>query len=188
MAQTVDTQESVQTAAYQAVNYSMYLWHLIKDKPVLVAMGSIISSVASKATANLPDHAANLGALVVLVTIDFFTKLQACRATNEPFTSKTMRDKGLPKLRDYMILYVAGAMTVPLIGDTWGLRGIMYFLGMVELWSIAENLYDSGNLPFDIRRLAMFDGIREMIAGGTLKTPFDPTEGHEGQTEGPKDP
>lgn len=167
-----DNQDSVQTAAFRAVDYTLYLWHLIKDKPVLVAVGSIISSIAGKVEASLPDHALNLMAIAVLVAIDFVTKVRACRVTGEPVSSKVMRDKGLPKLRDYLLLYVAGAMTTPLFGDVWGLRAVMYFLAMCELWSIAENLYDSGNLPFDIRKMAIFDGIRQLMTGGTMEAPI----------------
>jgi hypothetical protein len=163
--------QQVQGAVHEAANYAVYFWHLLKDKPVLVAMGTILSTVMAKFTAVLPDHIASLGALFALLTIDLITKYNACRKQGLPFTSRIMRDKGLPKFRDYLLLYIAGALTIPLLGDVWGHKSVMYFLAMVELWSIAENLYDSGNLPFDIRQMAMFNGIRDLIAGRVMTPP-----------------
>lgn len=194
-----DTKERVEQVAYEAVNYATYLWHLCKDKPVLVAIGGVVSSVGAKLTQALPDHLMSLGALVVLVVIDWITKYQACQNKGVPFTSKAMREKGLPKLRDYMLLYIAGAMTIPLLGDPWGFRSVLYFLALVELWSIAENLYDSGNLPFDIRQLAVFNGIRDLIAGKIMTTPhqagggvtaipIEPPAAGPGSTDAPTDP
>jgi hypothetical protein len=157
--------------AQNAVNYLSYLAHLVKDKPVLVAIGAITSSVFGRILGVLPDHIISIMALVVLVSVDWFTKRDACIRQGVPFTSGLMRKKGALKLRDYMLLYMAGAMTIPLMGDMWGYRSVLYFICICELWSIAENLNDAGRLPFDIRHLALFDMIRDMMSGKPAAPP-----------------
>lgn len=156
-----DVAQTVQSA----VDYSFYLWHLVKEKPVMVAIGTVVSAVATKVLPVLPDHMVAVMALSILCMIDWFTKRDACLARGIPFTSKLMREKGVMKLRDYLLLYIAGAMTIPLTGDTWVYRSTAGFIAICELWSVAENLHDAGRLPFDIRQLAVFSSIRKLMKG-----------------------
>ena len=157
----VQIPESAKTAA---VDYSFYLWHLLKEKPVMVVFGTIFSTMFASLSPGIPGHLIAMLALSLLVGIDWITKRDACLKQGIPFTSREMRDKGVLKLRDYMLLYIAGALTMPLMGDL-GYRTVSGFIAVCELWSIAENLHDAGRLPFDIRNLALFSSIRELAAG-----------------------
>lgn len=165
---------SAQEHLQEAVASASYVLHALKDKPMMVAMSAILSQVLAKLTEGLPGHLISIGALSILVFLDWYTKLRACRAMGVPFTSRHMREKGVVKLRDYLVLYMAGAMTVPLMGDVWGYRSVLYALSIWELWSIAENLYDAGTIPFDIRKIALFDGLRELMQNGRLPVPSTP--------------
>ena len=174
-----------------AVESASYLAHLLKEKPVMVAASAILSQVLAKLAEGLPDHLISLGALSCLVFIDWLTKMRACRITNTPITSKIMREKGVSKLKDYFILYIVGALSVPLFGDVWGYRTVLFAMTIWEIWSIAENLHDCGTIPFDIRQIAMFDGIKEWVRGGKLRTPFDSFAGGSMSFDlqvGPQDP
>ena len=161
--------EHVQQALTEVGNGLSYIYHLVATKPVAVAFAGVLSAVMSKVSAGLPDHLLSATSLCLLVFIDWLTKYHACRKQGIPFTSKVMREKGVLKLRDYMLLYIAGACTIPLLGDQTGFKAAVSFMAIVELWSVAENLNDSGNLPFDPRKIAVFDMIRNMMKGGAAK-------------------
>lgn len=154
-----------------AMTHASYLWHLIVDKPLVVAMASVFGVAIAKITAGLPDHILSVTSLALLVFIDWMTKLHACRKKDIPITSEIMRTKGVVKLRDYLLLYIAGACTIPLLNDTNGYRAAVAFMALVELWSVAENLNDAGNLPFDVRHVPLFDGMRAMLNGGKFFFP-----------------
>lgn len=164
--------ERIQTGAEHMMSYASYISHLVKDKPVMVAASALLSQALVKIAEGLPDHLVSIGALFMLCLIDWYTKMKACKAQGVPFTSRAMREKGFPKLRDYMVLYIAGACTIPLMGDQWGFKSILFMMALWELWSIAENLYDAGTLPFDVRKLAIFDSIREYLTTGKFPVPF----------------
>ena len=161
----VDWQDTLASASY--------LFHLIKDKPMMVGVTSALSPFINLMTGQMPSQMTSIGSLSGLVLLDWITKIQACRFMKQAVTSKNMREKGFLKLRDYIILYIAGALTVPLVGDVWVFRSLIFTMCMWELWSIAENMNDSGTIPFDIRHIAIFDGIRTMLSGGVMTTPFD---------------
>jgi len=166
------TGTDLQHSAEQLIANSSYLMHLVREKPIMVAASALVSQALVKVAAGLPDHLISIGALFMLCLIDWYTKMQACKKQGRPFTSRQMREKGFPKLRDYMILYIAGSCTVPLMGDTWGFKSVLFMMALWELWSIAENLYDAGTLPFDVRQLAIFDSIRTYLTTGKFPTPF----------------
>lgn len=161
---------NLQHSTQGAIDYMSYLVHLLRDKPILVGIGAVVSTVGGRMLGVLPDHIISILALVIMVAIDWFTKRDACFRQGVPFTSGLMRKKGVLKLRDYILLYMAGAMTIPLMGDMWGYRSVLYFICVCELWSIAENLNDAGRLPFDIRHLAFFDTVRDMLSGRSSTT------------------
>jgi hypothetical protein len=159
------------TTSDNTATQASYVLHLIHDKPVMLTISAVASQLLDKLIGGVPSMALNMGAITLLVTIDWFTKMRACRKRHEAITSKTMREKGFYKLRDYFTLYLASALTVPLLGDMWGVHSVLYIIGFWELWSIAENLYDGGDMPFDVRSVAVFDGIRQMLKGGSVPTP-----------------
>lgn len=163
---------NLRESAQDTVNNISYFIHLLKDKPFLVATGAIASSIAGRIVGVIPDHVMAIMALVVLVAMDWLCKRDSCLRNGIPFTSGEMRKKGVLKLRDYMLLYMAGAMTIPLMGDMWGYRSVLYFISICELWSIAENLNDAGRLPFDIRHIPLFDLIRDIASAKT--SPLEP--------------
>lgn len=172
-----------------AINSASYVFHALREKPVMVAVSAILAPVIQELTRGLPNHIISLLALTILTGIDWYTKVRACRVKGEPVTSRIMREKGFPKLRDYFVLYIAGAMTIPLMGDVWGHRSVLFALSIWELWSIAENLYDAGTIPFDIRRIALFDGVRQLLAGSVAPTPYTPPASGGGSlTSGPAIP
>lgn len=140
-----------------------YIAQMATEKPSEVGIAALVTGIMTRLTESMPDHLISLASLTTLVVIDFATKYHACRKMGVPFTSQVMREKGVFKLRDYFILYIAAACTVPLMGEPDAYRGALTFMAFVELWSIAENLYDAGNLPFDVRKIAMFDVFRVIM-------------------------
>jgi len=137
-----------------------HVWQLIQGKPWMTAVSALASVVLGKLTSDWQDAAMSFAAICALVVLDWLTKIYACRKQGVPVTSAAMRQKGFPKLRDYLILCIAGWLTVPLMGEDWGYRSVLFMIALWELWSIAENLHDAGTLPFDIRNMALFDQIR----------------------------
>jgi hypothetical protein len=161
----MSNQEQATQAIQEVTHHISYFYNLVVTKPFAVAVSAIASAVIAKLTTGLPDHILSIGSLSLLVFIDWLTKYHACRKRGIPFTSKVMREKGIYKLRDYMMLYIAGACTIPLLNDTSGYRAVVAFMAMVELWSVAENLHDAGTLPYDVRQVPFLQMVKLYLAG-----------------------
>lgn len=140
-----------------------YIVDLTFNKPTATGFGAMASGVMASLSDAMPGHLISLASLTTLVVIDFITKYIACRKRGISFTSQIMREKGVFKLRDYFLLYIAAACTVPLMGEPDAYRAALTFMAFVEFWSIAENLYDAGTIPFDVRQVAMSDIFRSLV-------------------------
>ena len=150
-----------------------YLVQKFKQNPEVVTFAALLAPLTTPFTAYLQGFIPGYAALMALVAIDFFTKIRACRIQGIEVTTAVMREKGLPKIKDYTIAVIAAYLTVPLAGDDAIFRGVITMLGFIELWSIVgENLYDAGAMPVDLRKTAVFDAVREII-GGALRSKAD---------------
>ena len=149
--------EQWQDGLRHATERVSHLIHLIQDKPVVVTLSAAMSVLVS----DWANQTVMLGALCLLWFADLITKIWVCRRTGQPVTSALMRQRGFPKLRDYLILCICAWMTTPIMG-AMVFRSILSMMAFWELWSIAENLNDGGYIPFDIRNSSIFDGIRKL--------------------------
>lgn len=143
-----------------------YLVGAIVAKPNVAFLAAALTPIVAPLLMALQASVSPYLALLGLVALDFYTAVRAARMKGQAVTSQIMREKGLPKLKDYTLAVMGGALTSAATGWQGWTMGIVGFLAIWELWSIlAENLNDGGNVPFDFRQMPILKQIAALITG-----------------------
>lgn len=145
----------------------------IGSKPLVSILGALFAIV-------FPVDGWAVSAVVLLITIDTLTGRWAAFARGEEVRSRYTFYRMRVKLQGYMIFIATAALasvaTNGLVADgTMFLRGAIGLVGAVEFFSISENLYDQGWIPFDPRKVPMFKMLVSSIKSRKRKEQPDQT-------------
>lgn len=143
-----------------------YLTTSIYDKPIAATIGAVLGGLCGQLYQAFPIELPVVVSIAALVFIDTRTGIRAAKKRGEEIVSHITRKRLCNKLPAYAEMYIAGlaAKTIhPESGAViYGL--LMGTLVSVEIWSILENLYDSGEIPVNPNKVGVFAAFKKIAS------------------------